>query len=64
MKFNAIFASLIPWILFGGAILSQQYGITGKDAIQNAGMLWLFLSPIWFAAGCLVAYREGQWSRK
>lgn len=64
MKATAIFAAIIPWIVFAGAILSQRSGVTGDDSIGNAGLLWLFMSPLWFAAGCLVSYRHGQWSIK
>lgn len=64
MRKISVIAALMPWLLFAGAIAAQKAGITGQESMVNAGMLWLFMSPLWFAAGCLVSYREGQWSIK
>jgi len=64
MKKVAIFAALIPYIIFGIALLIQQIPGAGSQGPFVFGIIWLFVSPLWFAGGCLVAYREGQWSKK
>ena len=62
MRRIAVFGALIPWILF--AIMLYAKCTTSIDGLGSLGILWLFVSPAWFAFGCLAAYREGQWSKK
>jgi len=55
MKFNAIFATFIPWIvLFVGYV---------SDRFYDAALVMAAFAPVLIAASMLVAYREGQWSR-
>ena len=65
MKIPAILAAFVPWIVMVFALSVRNSGIFGtEDIVSRFGLLWLAVSPGWFALGLLIAYREGQWSKK
>lgn len=65
MKFNAVFATLIPWIIgILGINLLMVVGKSYELALMNVGLVWLMMSPLFIAGVILVAYREGQWSKE
>ena len=61
MKKIAVFAALMPWLLFSFFLLFKDIN---PDVMFVLGFLWLLVSPLWFAAGCLICYRHGQWSKE
>jgi len=60
----ATFAALMPWILAALFATCIHFGLADPMAVTVFGWLWLFLSPLWFTAGCIISYKEGQWSKK
>lgn len=64
MKNVAILAALMPWILVGIFVGINIMIPAAVNPLPYVGILWLAVSPAWFGLGILIAYREGQWSKK
>ena len=64
MKFAAILGGLIPYIIFAVMALLRNIPGSGVPDATITSFVWLVVSPMWFAGGCLIAYREGQMSKQ
>lgn len=62
MKGAAVIASFMFWIVT--AFIYWVPSVTLRDAIQQVSLLALLMSPVITGLAILMAYREGQWSRK
>jgi len=65
MKAAAIFACFMPWILLAVAgLMAPLIEAPVWMMMDKMALVWAMLSPVIIAGALLVAYREGQWSKK